>query len=397
MMNSIKLTKMLTNNIILSYKQGAHLTLPYSGRAMLIFRTVTTTITVTESPKEPSTLSETTSPITPTAHASGLDAIEASRAKHKELLESAYAEVNATINIPLNTELGTPTQSVADHLNNINSLDEIGASVSQQEQRVNTAIIAANERINALDKLKVSMEQHRQKVADAFAKVEDSTPYNELQERIQLLGEKNQAVTDNIPQTENVTSVTEFNNEIKFTELPLTPELISQEEKDKLAFVQKETTRILAATEAVVDGLDTALKTYKINLERTDEATLRQKGILANAEKFLESLQNPYRIALYAVAGISCAFTVYNIVRYGQLPFTSLFRKILGETGQATSNVLNPVVSPVFNLTYPTPPTPPMPPTAAIPKIGDIPFPDGITWSTVLVIGVIIGLKWLKK
>lgn len=141
-----------------------------------------------------------------------------------------------------------------------------------------------------------------------------------------------------------------------------------------------------------IETLDRSLRNRGVILERTEIMTQRWANIRIRFIEYLNSIENPGRIARYLGSGLAVGALGYYILRYQQLPnFGSLFRMFNG--------VSNPIGETVrtTNISFTLPSTQSIP--QAIPTSTFLEtLPSQVPTSFLLVGGCVLAiLKFLKK
>lgn len=197
-----------------------------------------------------------------------------------------------------------------------------------------------------------------------------------------------------ISQKENIPFET-FNGNENTTHVkqPITPTY----EKVDIPVINEEVSikikKIGIAMDVANNIIDENLKKKNIQLEKTEAATERSRNILRRTEQFL--LLQPGRAAFYLGGGLALAWTVYNVIKYRQLPFSlyNIASKLMGSpTADASGMVATPPTSTIVNINYPSIPSS----VTTSTSLGDV--TPNLNWLMGgLLSGFLIALKYLKK
>ena len=160
----------------------------------------------------------------------------------------------------------------------------------------------------------------------------------------------------------------------------------SQNICENINTIENEINKIKLIVDVTTESISNTLQKNNIHLEQTKQATERSKNLLIRAENFFKSIENPGRIALYTVSGLTLAFTLYNIFRYGQLPFSSLISKT---TPIPVENITKTATNINFNY--------PQPLTSSTNIQNDLTQIINSPWLTITVGVTIILLTYLRK
>jgi hypothetical protein len=165
---------------------------------------------------------------------------------------------------------------------------------------------------------------------------------------------------------------------------------------ENLATVSTMMDTINTANDVLVETVATIAAKQAINLERTEDASVRAKSIRKRAEEFLSSFPSPGKIALYAAMGLATGTLLWYIVRYRELPFAGIFRSFLATGPDITMNAapINIHQAPI-TINFPNVPAPTLPTTLPLPNSSTLPLPNSSTFSTAvshwgLTVGIVI-------
>ena len=153
---------------------------------------------------------------------------------------------------------------------------------------------------------------------------------------------------------------------------------------------------IKIAQDTIVEAVKKILTSNNILLKETEEATQRKEKLRERILEWYRSLQNPGRTLTYTAVGLISAYTLYNIVRYGQLPFTNLLNKVSNTDISASPPTETSMdFKPVINITYPS--------LSSVEKVTEpivndiVKILNSPSVTALLVIGTIVALKIIRK
>jgi hypothetical protein len=101
--------------------------------------------------------------------------------------------------------------------------------------------------------------------------------------------------------------------------------------------------KIIQATTIAHEVTGGLLQRWGALIDRTTEASKRWQIITTRSIELLRSL-GPGRVALYTAGGLAIAFSIWSVVRYGQLPFRGILSTLAGG-GSGASNTMGTLSS----------------------------------------------------
>jgi hypothetical protein len=321
---------------------------------------------------------------------------------------------------------------------NVTQINNLDRSLSADEDILDTKINALKEKLaNTYKSIDVDLANSKSALSDLDVKRERlKWPHDKtLQEETLVISQdtfdtnikeskqvrfassdkgKQKEVSDTAETVSNNTAIespsgsssTCFNTQqpeiITDTMTPVTPSQFAQLPPDAQRFTQG--VNQLAALGVEVTGRN--LQTHNINLQRTEEQTQRYENLTTRYIDYMRMVGNS-RTAWYIGGATVIGALGWYIVRYQQLPFQSVFSRMLG--GAATggsSSIINAVpnmgnVS--VNITLPPSPIPipTMPPiptgtNITIPSIVADNFPTISAMLPIFISGVLLALRFKK-
>jgi hypothetical protein len=156
----------------------------------------------------------------------------------------------------------------------------------------------------------------------------------------------NPLLTNTVEKDSSIEQSSSLINDIK----PVSIESLADE---KLDGISESANKIKLAAQVTAEQAGDLLKRNGITIERTEQASRRLDALVNRAETFIRSFDNPGRIVMYTAFGITTLYSLYNVIRYGQLPLIGVFRGMMAGTAANQGSNQSSNTSHVININYP--------------------------------------------